>query len=499
MNRTIVIGSGISGLTAALLLHRHGHDVMVVEQQAQAGGALHRFKRQGFSYDVGFHYTGGLGQDEALRKLWRYCGIDDDIETISFPEEAADCIQVKGFPENINAYFSYEKFPEELFRLFPREQQGIKTFFQTIKDTGEKNPFYNLSLPLTDFLRELAFPEQITLGDLIRSCTADKSLQAVLSHPVFLHGVQPDNIGLAMHASVAHPVYSGMYTIDRGGQAIADAYLKQLKKCGIEVLTNAHVDTIQADNGRVTGISTSKGDYSASNVIFTGHPALLPDMVTTGALRKVYNNRLKEAACTCSMFMVFGAVHDDQFDSQLQWNNYLSLPQGLRIPDIDSNQPEECFFLSGCGLRDLKDSNDTKRESSVILMRPASWEESIDFDLGRKKRTGEYQSWKEEQGHKLVEAVNMKWDGLLHDFRVINTASPLTFRDELNYVQGSVYGVQHSTDQFAIGARTRLSGLWLSGQSTLLTGIMGASFSALVTVGGMIGLESLWEEVRDCA
>ena len=55
MDKTIIIGSGISGLTAALLLHKHGHEVTVIEQQAQAGGALHRFRRNGFSFDVGGH------------------------------------------------------------------------------------------------------------------------------------------------------------------------------------------------------------------------------------------------------------------------------------------------------------------------------------------------------------------------------------------------------------------------------------------------------------
>jgi all-trans-retinol 13,14-reductase len=196
--------------------------------------------------------------------------------------------------------------------------------------------------------------------------------------------------------------------------------------------------------------------------------------------------------------MVFGVLDDDQPHSQLRWNNYYSLPQGLHVPYTDPANPEECFFLSACGLRETINGNDKKTESPVILMRPASWKETKDFDLGRKQRTQDYALWKEEQANKLVNAVDMKWNGLLDGFRVINTASPLTFRDELRYVKGSAYGVQHRTDQFAIGARTRLPGLWLSGQSTLLSGILGASLSALVTVGGIVGLESLWDKIRNC-
>lgn len=497
MNRTIIIGSGISGLTAALLLHRQGHDVLVVEQQSQAGGALHRFRRQGVSFDVGFHYSGGLGEGEILRALWRYCGIESAVQTIAFPEHAADCIRVEGFPEQVHAYFSYDRFAEELYRLFPGEKEAVTGFFRTIRETSDRNPFYNMSQPLTGFLRDLAFPEQATLGDFLRSCTSNVYLQAALSHPVFLHGVKPDDVGMAMHTSVAHPLYSGMYTVDRGGQAIADAYLHKLKDSGIDVLTNTPVDNILTDNGRITGISTPGGTYAAANVIFTGHPAQLPDLIATNALRKVYISRLREMTSTCSMFMVFGTVVDHA--PGLKWNNYYAMPKGLCMPGTESNRPEDCFFLSGCGLRDTDADDQQGMQRAVILMRPAQWEETLAFDLGRKKRTSAYRAWKEEESRRLIASVNRKWDGLLHGFQVINTASPLTFRDELRYVNGSVYGVQHNTDQFAVGARTRLPGLWLSGQSTLMTGILGASLSALITVGNMVGLESLWKEVRNCA
>ena len=102
----VLIGSGISGLTSALLLHNHGYDVMVVEQQAQPGGALHRFKRNGFSFDVGFHYTGGLGQEQVLRKLWRYCGIEKAITPVAFPEDS------------VSAVTSLDTLPVSLFSRF---------------------------------------------------------------------------------------------------------------------------------------------------------------------------------------------------------------------------------------------------------------------------------------------------------------------------------------------------------------------------------------------
>jgi all-trans-retinol 13,14-reductase len=60
----IVIGSGIGGLTAAVLLARHGGKrVLVLERHYEAGGFTHTFRRPGYEWDVGLHYVGEM-EDE---------------------------------------------------------------------------------------------------------------------------------------------------------------------------------------------------------------------------------------------------------------------------------------------------------------------------------------------------------------------------------------------------------------------------------------------------
>ena len=61
----IVIGSGIGGLAAAVLLGQHGGKrVLVLERHYEAGGFTHTFHRPGYQWDVGVHYIGEM-QDEA--------------------------------------------------------------------------------------------------------------------------------------------------------------------------------------------------------------------------------------------------------------------------------------------------------------------------------------------------------------------------------------------------------------------------------------------------
>lgn len=49
----IIIGSGMGGMSAGVLLSRAGKRVLVLEQHDQAGGCCHTFHDKGFEFDTG--------------------------------------------------------------------------------------------------------------------------------------------------------------------------------------------------------------------------------------------------------------------------------------------------------------------------------------------------------------------------------------------------------------------------------------------------------------
>ena len=63
----IVIGSGMSGMTAAAALAKMGHKVLLLEQYKTLGGLTHSFSREGFSWDVGIHYLGCVAPGDRER------------------------------------------------------------------------------------------------------------------------------------------------------------------------------------------------------------------------------------------------------------------------------------------------------------------------------------------------------------------------------------------------------------------------------------------------
>lgn len=49
---TIIIGSGMGGLTTGAILAKEGKKVLILERHYTAGGFTHVFKRKGYEWDV---------------------------------------------------------------------------------------------------------------------------------------------------------------------------------------------------------------------------------------------------------------------------------------------------------------------------------------------------------------------------------------------------------------------------------------------------------------
>jgi oxygen-dependent protoporphyrinogen oxidase len=73
--RVAIVGAGISGLTCAYWLEKHGYDVTVFERASRAGGTIVTELHAGFLVDLGPNST--LETSETLKQLVKDLGIED--------------------------------------------------------------------------------------------------------------------------------------------------------------------------------------------------------------------------------------------------------------------------------------------------------------------------------------------------------------------------------------------------------------------------------------
>ncbi|WP_163335676.1 NAD(P)/FAD-dependent oxidoreductase [Desulfopila sp. IMCC35008] len=494
----VVVGSGITGLTAGALLAGRGKRVAILEKQKYFGGAIRQFRRKQIAYDVGFHYTGCLGEGDILDLLWRACDVRDRISVERVPEHVYDRFEFNGYEGCVRGYFNYDQLEGELAARFPSERQGLQTYFQTIQAICSQVPFYNTELSLTPFLRGYKSRPQ-SLVRFLNQNIRDERLRGVLGAPAFLYGVPIAQCALEKHALVAHGYYDGAYTLAGGGQAVVDAFTESLGLLGTEMIYDCEATSIHLENGRVAGVDTADGErIHCEDVIFTGHPAKLLPLVPPSAFRPAYRSRLQGLKNSLSMFALFGRSEQALEDHGDGLNYYLLPGEGEVLPE-EANTPhkQRPMMLTATS----RPSGETLRSKSngIILLRLGYWQDVEHFDSGHsgKRRKG-YESFKQEVAAEMIETAEQRWGDLTGRIEQIAVGTPLTFRDELAAPGGCAYGAMHCLNQFNPEVRTRVPGLYLCGQSTLMTGVVGASISGLVGAGEILGLEPFWESLRTC-
>ena len=120
----VIVGAGLSGLTAAAYLSKHGYSVLVIDKTAACGGLLNSFEREGFTFDAGARSIENAG---IVKPMLKDLGIElellDSPVSIGFGSEILS-IQEE---EDLNDYIQL------LTKIFPDEDKNIQKIYKKIK------------------------------------------------------------------------------------------------------------------------------------------------------------------------------------------------------------------------------------------------------------------------------------------------------------------------------------------------------------------------------
>ena len=73
-------------------------------------------------------------------------------------------------------------------------------------------------------------------------------------------------------------------------------------------------------------------------------------------------------------------------------------------------------------------------------------------------------------------------------------STPLSTDWFSGYHRGELYGLDHTSERLRqdwLGPRTRIPGLWLTGQDTLTCGVTGAMMAGMLTTMAMVGMRRM--------
>ena len=288
----VVIGAGLSGLSAACHLVGRGHEVTLVERHDAAGGRGLRLHRDGFSFDTGptvmtmpdlvadcLAAVGTSLEDAVPMRLldpaYRACFADGSQIMVRHGVEAMRQ-EIAATCGSVDAA-AFVDFADWLRRLYRVEMPHFI-------DANFDSPLDLLASPraAARLVRLGGFRH---LGPVIREWFRDERLHRLFSFQALYAGLSPES-ALALYAVITYmDTIEGVWWPEGGMDAVPAALATALAKAGADVRFGATVSRLVLDRrGAVAGVELESGERLRADAVVctldlpTAYERLLPTL-----------------------------------------------------------------------------------------------------------------------------------------------------------------------------------------------------------------------------
>lgn len=129
MSEVLIIGGGVSGITAGICALKAGHRVTVCEKNPVSGGNLTAWKRQGYTIDNCIHWLTGTNKACSMYGMWELTGaLGDDVEVI----KPGLLYTVEHEGESLSLLRDLDAVVARMFELSPEDKKEIKDFYKVV-------------------------------------------------------------------------------------------------------------------------------------------------------------------------------------------------------------------------------------------------------------------------------------------------------------------------------------------------------------------------------
>ncbi len=473
----IVVGSGISGLTMALILGMNGRKVLLLEKNSSIGGSIARFNKNGIPFDTGFHFTGGLQKDGILYDILTVLEIRDLIRPIFLSQDHANCFFIESEGRQYDVPYGIDNIKRKFKEYFPEEASAIDRYFSMVQKVCDITPSMDLRAIYSEHV--LIDEDFVTLEEVLNKLTQNRVLKALLSALAMCYGVKPEEISFANHSRMCLGLYHSVARIENGGNALVQAFKKKFKDHEIEIRCNTHITELADINNKKVGrvVLNTGEEVSGDNCIFTIHPKEILKILPVEYVSRAFADRVSDFEPSAGFFSVF-TVLDSDYEEQDFDSSILSI-----FPDVDINGLLDPAYKGTPAMVIIKSVEHTgdktyKTINAFEISFPEHVREWEDSKTG--KRPLSYQEYKKSRVDDIISRIIKVFPQYKDKLKIIDSASVLTFRDYLNSPDGSAYGIKQKVGQFNLQGRLPLRNIYAAGQSSLLPGIIGAMMSSFI-------------------
>lgn len=509
---TIVIGSGIGGLAVAALLAREaGQRVLVLERHYTAGGFTHAFRRPGYEWDAGVHYVGRV-TDEGSPVRAAFDNLTEGRLGWSAMPEVYDRISIG--ERTYDFHSGLGRFRDGLVGDFPGEAKGIDGYIAAVCATAQAANRYFAEKAIPGPLAKLIGPmlragflkgASRTTGEVIREFTRNRELAGVLAGQWGDYGLPPGQSSFGAHALVAHHYFGGVGYPVGGASEIAAGFAPAIEAAGGEILISAEVAEILLDSGagggtpRAIGVKMADGrELRAKTVISDAGADNTFNRLLPRGLRAVAElvEQMRAVPASIGHVCLYVGVKrgpgEAEFDAANRWF--------YTDPDHDANylrymaDPESawpCLFVSFPSAKEPTFAQRYPGRSTIEVIAPVPYAGFAKWAETKWKRRGaDYEEFKRALAERLRADLEARVPATRGRIDYAEVSTPLSTRHFANFAKGEIYGLSATPKRYqlrALGARTPVRNLYLTGSDAASSGVVGAMFGGVIAASAILG------------
>lgn len=258
----IIIGAGISGLTVAGLLSRHGFRVLVLERHTIVGGCCSTFRRAKFIFDAAVHTMSGWAPGDVVHSWFTELEAVDEIQFARL--DPFYCVAVG--QERIMVPANLDELGHLLCTLSPGDSSAVATFIQDMKTHGfmalegaldidsslARNPGSGMALGRVSWT---------SWADYLAGRFQDPRLEIILHALAFYLGLDPDNASALIMCAMFCCYHGGAFYPLGSTQRFVDTMAMLIRRWGGTIRRRSEVQRILYNKqGRAQGVRLANGE-----------------------------------------------------------------------------------------------------------------------------------------------------------------------------------------------------------------------------------------------